>query len=1466
MKKQRVSLKTAKRALTLALALALLLPGTSAPGFAAEPEEQFSAAVPAEGPGDDALHSDLKPLVNDMVYPSEEELLALARHKEILSSINGDFPAADLPDRDNDGFPDDWEINGVDYDGDGVIDLALNTMGADPDVPDVFVEIDWMEGMHDIIRNELVNGIYKPLSQQDYFDITAKDFKDHGINLHIDFGPDSIDYVTKKAWSEYPDSGGNGNALPYYTGYAWNDLNSGASWYTTQLSPSRRPVFHYFALVKSTDEGAGGKAVVSGMYGMINEACAFMHELGHNLGLAHGGRLDGVYDTTNYKANYLSVMNYSICYEFYTYSEWKLPDLDENHLNETQPLDPAGLLDGYVPPIGRTVNYFYRGSSKVAVSAAGLKQPIDYNGNGSAADIDIATDINQDSSLTVLKGTNDWERLTIKNSTTGNTYGTVNTISYASAVSGASNLPGTQTKLWSKSIALSSQIPTHPSYVFQGWSTTNDGPVEYAPGAVYSGRTSVTLYAVWRLKEDEFFLTLDKNLSTASFTGSQAATVGGVVVIPTTLPACSGADKKDFLGWAESTVSTVAQYLPGEELRLTKNTTLYGVWITPVDVAAYATAMLDFVYPNQIRWVHLGIGWSGTNWLFTLQNTTSMPTLYSIVQNTSTSGQSWTSSALSSSSTNLDQSSYASFYAIDPTADYWIKVTALTTNRALISPVLFSIADSTRYLVSFWPNGGAGGPDPVFKENGVTLVLPAQKPERSGYTFLGWSTSATATTASYQAGGNYTSNSATRLFAVWKANVAPAITSAAGTAANFGTAGTFQVTATGDAPITYSLTGAPAGVTINSASGLISIGAAVKAGVHTFTVNAVNGTQPDAAQTFTLTVAKAAGSFGSPAVISVTYTSGMTLASLNSRLPAGYAWVTPATSLSAGNGQSFAATYTDPSGNYSAAGGSIAVHVAKAAGSFGSPAAISATYAPALTLASLNSKLPAGYAWVTPATSLSAGDGQVFAATYTDPSGNYSAANGNITVHVAKAAAPAAGAVTLETLAGAAKTIDYNLAGLLPDVSPGKWGTLSYAVASVANGGGVLASVPPAGPVSSPLRLSVAKVSAGGKTATITLTVTSANYADFNANLIIEIIDKISVTISGVTMDGKTYDGKPCAYTGTPAVMNGAAAVKGITLERLYESTDGGGYSGAAAPVNAGKYKLTLSVPASDADYSGKLEKNFAILKKEIVIKADDKSAKAGSAQPAYSYALSPALVAGDALQKPPAITCPTANMNVPGSYPIVPSGADAGPNYSISYQNGALKILPKSGACDLTGISGVAGTAIQGSAVTGSTTADSWKVSVTVSPGAAWKLYSDAGCTKEITSKTMALAMGANTAYVKVTAEDGVTAKVYTLTITRNAAVLTFSQSSYTVRYRGTQQLSTDGAGVTYTSSNPARVQVDANGKVTSLKAGFGFSKTASATITATDGTATGAAAVQVTMAWWQWLIVIALFGWIWY
>jgi hypothetical protein len=162
-----------------------------------------------------------------------------------------------------------------------------------------------------------------------------------------------------------------------------------------------------------------------------------------------------------------------------------------------------------------------------------------------------------------------------------------------------------------------------------------------------------------------------------------------------------------------------------------------------------------------------------------------------------------------------------------------------------------------------------------------------------------------------------------------------------------------------------------------------------------------SGNYETATGNITVNIAKAAGIFGSPATLSATYSPTLKLSDLPA-LPANYAWNTPTTVLSAGNGQTFAATFTDPSGNYEAATGNITVNVAKVAGIFTTHAALSATYSPALKLSDLT--LTTGYAFNAPTTQLTvANNGQTFSATFTDPSGNYEPATGNITVNVAKA-------------------------------------------------------------------------------------------------------------------------------------------------------------------------------------------------------------------------------------------------------------------------------------------------------------------------------------------------------------------------------------------------------------------------------------------------------------------------------
>lgn len=83
-----------------------------------------------------------------------------------------------------------------------------------------------------------------------------------------------------------------------------------------------------------------------------------------------------------------------------------------------------------------------------------------------------------------------------------------------------------------------------------------------------------------------------------------------------------------------------------------------------------------------------------------------------------------------------------------------------------------SVPAWTSYVIKYNANGGTGAPANQTKWKDQALTLSSTKPTRTGYSFLGWSTSSTATSATYSAGGSYpsTSNAAVTLYAVWKAN------------------------------------------------------------------------------------------------------------------------------------------------------------------------------------------------------------------------------------------------------------------------------------------------------------------------------------------------------------------------------------------------------------------------------------------------------------------------------------------------------------------------------------------------------------------------------------------------------------------------------------------------------------------------------------------------------------------------
>lgn len=76
----------------------------------------------------------------------------------------------------------------------------------------------------------------------------------------------------------------------------------------------------------------------------------------------------------------------------------------------------------------------------------------------------------------------------------------------------------------------------------------------------------------------------------------------------------------------------------------------------------------------------------------------------------------------------------------------------------------------TSYTIQYNANGGSGAPGKQTKWKDQTLTLSSTKPTKTGYSFLGWNTSISASTATYSPGGSYTANASATLYAIWKAN------------------------------------------------------------------------------------------------------------------------------------------------------------------------------------------------------------------------------------------------------------------------------------------------------------------------------------------------------------------------------------------------------------------------------------------------------------------------------------------------------------------------------------------------------------------------------------------------------------------------------------------------------------------------------------------------------------------------
>lgn len=187
--------------------------------------------------------------------------------------------------------------------------------------------------------------------------------------------------------------------------------------------------------------------------------------------------------------------------------------------------------------------------------------------------------------------------------------------------------------------------------------------------------------------------------------------------------------------------------------------------------------------------------------------------------------------------------------------------------------------------------------------------------------------------------------------------------------------------------------------------------------------------------------------------------------------------------------------------------------------------------------------------------------------------------------------------------------------------------------------------------------------------AAYTVTISTQNYSDIEANLTFTTVDKTSVTVSGITVADKTYDGIAAAYTGSLVVETAdgeTVSVSGFT----YTWKDSDGSPLTSAPKNAGTYTLTVAV--EDARYAGSVTVDFTIAPKALTITgvgAADKIYDGTTAATATGSAVLNGVVGEDDVTVVPGTAAFTDENAGPQtvtftSYGI--EGADAG-NYTVS-------------------------------------------------------------------------------------------------------------------------------------------------------------------------------------------------------
>ena len=277
----------------------------------------------------------------------------------------------------------------------------------------IFIEIDYAKG-------------YEP--NKVALQMVADAFYKHDIVLHIDAGPYSINYNNKSESEEIL------GIIPVFVNFrkTWQLLIN------LHFKKERRGKFYHCLYINEFVDAKDVLGLADNIPGMcflsakgifknddndnvILEAVNFMHELGHVLGLHHGGNEDLLY-----KPNYLSVMNYLYSNDGLEtddrldYSIYELPEIkNTRQLDEHKGIDPDNSIKERFD-VKWTLLDVNTGKWRPYIKKDDGNTNIDFNRNNiieSKAKVDFYIPNYRNY---IKKSINDWEYLTLKPKKEGN--------------------------------------------------------------------------------------------------------------------------------------------------------------------------------------------------------------------------------------------------------------------------------------------------------------------------------------------------------------------------------------------------------------------------------------------------------------------------------------------------------------------------------------------------------------------------------------------------------------------------------------------------------------------------------------------------------------------------------------------------------------------------------------------------------------------------------------------------------------------------------------------------------------------------------------------------------------------------------------------------------------------------------------------------------------------------------------